>query len=161
MGRGESVSVNESARLHSCPARHFSGRGLQRGKTVWSSYVLELGHLRIFIGGDSGYDGQFKIIGEKFGPFDMAILDCAQYGADWPLIHMKPEETVKAATDLKAKSLLPVHWGKFALSYHPWTEPVERLLKASASTSLQVVTPMIGEILIIGAAPTYNHWWRI
>ena len=38
----------------------------------------------------SGYDAQFKKIGEQFGPFDLAFLECGQYGKYWPNIHMFP-----------------------------------------------------------------------
>lgn len=67
----------------------------------------------------------------KHGPFDLALLDSAQYGEAWPLIHMIPEETVRAAQDLRAKIHMPVHWGKFALSYHPWDESIRRLVLAA------------------------------
>ena len=61
------------------PARHFSGRGFSRDKSLWASFVLKTGGLTIFIGGDSGYDQSFKKIGEAFGPFDIAMLECGQY----------------------------------------------------------------------------------
>ncbi|MFZ3229348.1 MAG: MBL fold metallo-hydrolase [Pseudobdellovibrio sp.] len=99
-------------KITATPARHFSGRGLDRYKTLWASYVLELGDFRLFIGGDSGYDDQFKKIGQKFKSFDLAILECGQYGINWPYIHMFPEQTAQAAKDLNAKTLFPVHWGK-------------------------------------------------
>jgi hypothetical protein len=37
---------------------------------------------------------------------------------------------VQAAIDLKAKSLLPVHWGKFTLALHAWDEPIKRVWKS-------------------------------
>ena len=118
--------------LTAAPARHFSGRGLKRYKTLWSSFILKTSSYNLYLGGDSGYDSHFKEIGEKYGPFDIAILESGQYNTAWPLIHMMPEQTVQAALDLKAKVLLPVHWGKFTLAMHPWNEPVQRVLKAAA-----------------------------
>jgi L-ascorbate metabolism protein UlaG (beta-lactamase superfamily) len=53
----------------------------------------------------------FKEIGEKHGPFDIAILECGQYNSMWPYIHMVPEDLLKASHDLKAGVLMPVHWG--------------------------------------------------
>ncbi len=76
--------------------------------------MLQTSNYRIYLGGDSGYDSHFKEIGNRFDNIDLAILECGQYNTMWPLIHMMPEETVQAAVDLKAKQLLPVHWGKFA-----------------------------------------------
>ncbi|HSI89957.1 MAG TPA: MBL fold metallo-hydrolase, partial [Adhaeribacter sp.] len=84
-------------KLTATPARHFSGRGLKRGKSLWASFVLETPDHKIYIGGDSGYDTHFKSIGEKFGPIDIAILETGQYNKNWPYIHMMPEQTVQAA----------------------------------------------------------------
>lgn len=156
----ESISIQDSIELIATPARHFSGRGFARGKTLWSAFVLKIHGYSVFIGGDSGYDSQFKAIGEKFGPFDVALLECGQYGEDWPSIHMLPEEVPLAAKDLNAKVLMPVHWAKFALAYHAWNEPIERLLKKAAEEQVKVVTPKIGEPVIIGQNQPIETWWR-
>ncbi len=156
----EGVSLGDSAKLTATPARHFSGRGFARGKTFWSAYALRIHGYSIFIGGDSGYDSQFKIIGEKFGPFDLALLECGQYGDDWPSIHMLPEEVPMAAKDLGAKILMPVHWAKFALAYHAWTEPIDRLLLRAAQDQVVVVTPKLGEPLLIGKSRPTEKWWQ-
>lgn len=156
----DSHTVGDSISLTSTPARHFSGRGLTRGKTLWTSFVLTLNGYRLFLGGDSGYDSRFKVIGEKFGPFDLAILECGQYGKNWPNIHMFPEQTAQAAHELKAKLLLPVHWGKFALSVHSWNEPIHRLEAQLAKTPLPVVTPQIGEPFSLGGPYPRRPWWQ-
>src|SRR4030095_14709740 len=57
---GENKSIADAIKITATPARHFSGRSLSRGKTLWSSFVLEMNGLKIFLGGDSGYDDQFK-----------------------------------------------------------------------------------------------------
>jgi len=155
----ESEKTGKNIQLTAAPARHFSGRKFARGKTLWSSFILELNNYKIYIGGDSGYDSHFKTVGEKFGSFDIAILECGQYGKDWPYIHMMPEEVAQAAKDLNAKLLLPVHWGKFSLSLHPWNEPIERLLKAATENNLQVTTPMIGEPVVLQRSLPQNKWW--
>ena len=157
---GESKSISDSIRITATPARHFSGRSLSRGKTLWSSFVLEINGLKLFLGGDSGYDDQFKKIGEQYGPFDLVVLDGAQYGEAWPLIHMRPEETATAAKDLNAKLLLPVHWAKFALSYHPWNEPITRLMKKAKEMNLKTTTPKIGEPIILGQSYPESIWWQ-
>jgi len=143
------------------PSRHFSGRGLgNRFSTLWASFVIKSKSGNLFIGGDSGYYEGFREIGEKFGPFDLTILECGQYGEAWPYIHMMPEQTVRAHLDLKGKVLLPVHWGKFSLSLHPWTEPVERLLKSAEENDADVVTPKIGETFFLGGELPGEKWWR-
>ncbi len=72
----------------------------------------------IFLGGDSGYGKHFKEIGEKFGSFDLAVLECGQYNENWNWVHSFPEDAVKAASDLNAKCILPVHHSKFLLAQH-------------------------------------------
>jgi L-ascorbate metabolism protein UlaG (beta-lactamase superfamily) len=143
------------------PARHFSGRGFRGNKTLWASFVLKTGGQTIFIGGDSGYDNSFRKIGQKYGPFDLAMLECGQYDVQWPDIHMMPEETVQASIDLQAKVLLPVHWGKFTLALHPWKDPVERALKHAQTLSVKVATPQIGERVIIGENYPVTTWWDL
>jgi L-ascorbate metabolism protein UlaG (beta-lactamase superfamily) len=154
-----SAAVTDSIRLTATPARHFSGRGLTRYKTLWTSFVLNLYDYTIYIGGDSGYDTHFKTIGEKYGPFDIVMLEAGQYGTDWPYIHMFPEETVRAAQDLKAKALLPVHWGKFALAYHAWNEPIGKVVQHASDAKLPLATPKIGEPITIGEAYPTTVWW--
>lgn len=156
----EAAQVFPGIDLTCTPARHFSGRGFSRNKTLWASFVLKTGGLTIFIGGDSGYDQSFKKIGEAFGPFDIAMLECGQYDAQWPWIHMKPEQTVQASLDLKAKVLLPVHWGKFTLALHPWRDPIRRATKEAVRLNVRVTTPLIGEPIFFGETMPSTKWWE-
>lgn len=141
------------------PARHFSGRGFGRNKTLWASFVLRTNTFNLFIGGDSGYDSTFKTIGDKFGPFDLAILECGQYDLQWPDIHMMPEDTVQAGVDLRARLLLPVHWAKFTLGLHSWKDPIERAVKRADFLHTDITTPRIGEPVVIGEKPVIDPWW--
>ena len=72
---------------------------------------------------------------------------------------MMPEETAQVAVELKAKVLLPVHWGKFALATHDWDEPINRVLKKAASLNLTVITPIIGEQVILDSVMPQSKWW--
>jgi len=146
--------------LIATPARHFSGRGFTRNKTLWASFVLKTDNYRLFIGGDSGYHSAFQEIGKKYGPFDLALLECGQYAPQWPYIHMLPEQSVQASKDLRAEVYMPVHWGKFKLSIHPWREPVERAMKEAKRLGVNITTPMIGEPLILDAIASGSPWWR-
>ena len=143
------------------PGRHFSGRGLKRGQSLWSSFILKTKDANLFLGGDSGYDSHFKDIGKKFGPFDLAILEAGQYNRSWPHIHMMPEETVQASLDLNAKQLLPVHWGKFSLAMHPWNESIQRVQKKAKELQVVLRTPLMGEAFMIGEPAQHHHWWEI
>jgi L-ascorbate metabolism protein UlaG (beta-lactamase superfamily) len=156
----ESATFFSGLELTATPARHFSGRGFKRNQSLWTSFVLSVEGYKIFIGGDSGYDSSFKTIGDKLGPFDLAILECGQYNEQWPFIHMMPEHTVQAAMDLGANVLLPVHWGKFKLSLHSWTDPINRAVAQAKLMSQKITTPMIGEIVKLDTISSGSHWWK-
>jgi L-ascorbate metabolism protein UlaG (beta-lactamase superfamily) len=154
----EHIFFNEIG-LIAAPARHYTGRGVIRSKMLWSSYILKTEKHSIYLGGDSGYDTHFKTIGEKYGPFDMALLEAGQYNRSWPHIHMMPEETVQASLDLKAKVLFPIHWAKFALAMHDWDEPIRRVLKKAEELQVEVTTPKIGEAVILNQNYPVLKWW--
>ncbi len=145
----DNVVIDSVLSFTAQPARHFAGRGLKRNQTFWSSFVLKTPTHNIFIGGDSGYDTHFKTIGQKYGPFDLAILECGQYNEFWKYIHMMPEEVALAATELKAKVLLPVHWSKFRLALHPWNEPIERVTEAAKKLNMPLMRVKIGEVAVV------------
>jgi L-ascorbate metabolism protein UlaG (beta-lactamase superfamily) len=156
----ESFELENGFHVNTTSARHFSGRGFKRNQSLWMSYVLTTPSKRIFIGGDSGYDAHFAEIGQQFGPFDWAILECGQYDKSWKYIHMQPEEVAKAAFELNAKMLLPVHWAKFALGNHDWDEPIIRVSKAAKKLGVPYKTPMIGELLQLdNPNQLTSEWW--
>lgn len=150
----------DAASITAAPSRHFSGRGVTRFKTLWSSFVLEVDGFRIYLGGDSGYSCAFKEIGEKFESFDLALLECGQYNEYWPQIHMIPEQTAKAAKDLNARILMPVHWGKFVLSMHPWDDSVKRVTKTCNEIGQNYVVPKIGEVYRVNKEFKQENWWE-
>lgn len=156
----EEVILEQGFIVNTTSARHFSGRGFKSNQSLWMSFVLTTPTMKIFIGGDSGYDTHFKTIGKKFGPFDLAILECGQYNEYWQYIHMMPEETVQAAIDLKAGKAMPVHWGKFSLSIHSWDEPVIRFSDESKRRNISIITPLIGEAVDLKSNDTLTQWWK-
>jgi L-ascorbate metabolism protein UlaG (beta-lactamase superfamily) len=156
----DSVSLAGGAELTAAPARHFSGRGLIGNKTLWASFVLKTAHHSLYIGGDSGYDTHFKTIGDKFGPFDLVMLECGQYNTKWALIHLMPEEAVQASLDLRAKALLPVHWGRFTLASHQWDEPINRLVAEATKRALPLCTPLIGSAVDLSKPLPNAQWWK-
>lgn len=157
----ETVQLEDGFEVHTAPARHFSGRGLKRNGTIWLSFVLQAPGTSIYIGGDSGYDEHFKTIGEKFGPFNLAILESGQYNKSWKYIHLMPQEVVQAAHDLKAKKLMAVHWGKFSLAMHDWNEPIIQVSDISKQTNMPLLTPMIGQAVNLkDTVNTFSNWWQ-
>jgi L-ascorbate metabolism protein UlaG (beta-lactamase superfamily) len=156
----EGGKLSTTLQITCTPARHFSGRSFKRGRSLWASYVIQSNNYKIYIGGDSGYDSHFELIGKKYGPFDLAILECGQYNAYWKFIHMMPEQTAQAGIDLQAKLVLPVHWGKFSLSVHPWDESITRFTKAAQELKLNYTTPLIGEQIKLDTIIPHSRWWE-
>ncbi len=157
----EEIDIFKNFKIFTTPARHFSGRGLRRNKSLWTSFVLETPNIKIFIGGDSGYDLHFKQIGDKFGSFDLVILENGQYNQKWKYIHMMPNEVLQAAKDLKAIKLLPVHSSKFALASHAWDHPLKTITALNQPEEIKILTPMIGEKLNLqNDGQKFIHWWE-
>ena len=151
----------EGLRLVATPAQHFSGRGLSDGnRTLWASWVLIAGDTRIFFSGDSGYFDGFKAIGERYGPFDLTMVETGAYDEQWPDVHMHPEQSLQAHIDLRGRHLMPIHNGTFDLALHPWTEPFERITALAAAAGVPLVAPVMGERLDLRAPALSNHWWR-
>ena len=155
----EKTVLAEAVEITALPARHFSGRGLKRNQSLWVSFALQMPSMKLYLGGDSGYDDHFAQIGEAHGPFDLAILECGQYDNNWRYIHMLPNQIMPAARALKAKQLLPVHWSKFTLANHAWDEPVTELLKSVKENDPEVLTPMIGQKLDLFNPSGLSQWW--
>ena len=142
------------------PAQHFSGRGIfDRDKTLWASWVVQSSQSKLFYTGDTGYFGGFKQIGERYGPFDITIVETGAYNDMWSEIHMLPEQSVQAHIDLKGKAMMPVHNGTFDLSLHDWYEPFERVLAASQQHQVQLLTPIFGEGVNIVKPQSSHRWW--
>lgn len=143
------------------PARHFSGRSLaDRFTTLWGAFALKTPKHNIFFGADSGYYNGFKAIGERLGPFELAMLEIGAYNEEWESIHMGPENAVQATIDLGKPTLLPIHWGTFNLALHTWKEPVERLLVEAGKKGVDLILPAPGEIMDVNGQPYNSRWWE-
>jgi len=99
--------------IASTPARHFSGRGpFDRDENLWGGWVILGKNTRLYTSGDGGYGPHFKEIGEKYGPFDITLIEGAQYDQRWPDTHMTPEESVQANLDIKGKNMMLMRIGE-------------------------------------------------
>jgi L-ascorbate metabolism protein UlaG (beta-lactamase superfamily) len=156
----ETVPLDSGFTLYTTTARHFSGRGFSRNNTLWMSYVLQTPSMKIYIGGDSGYDTHYAEIGEKFGPIDIAIVENGQYDLKWKYIHNLPEQVLQATLDLKAKRLFPVHSSKFMMANHPWDEPLSKVTELNRNYHIPLITPIIGEIVHLkDSTQKFSSWW--
>ncbi|QQZ40687.1 MBL fold metallo-hydrolase [Pseudomonas sp. SK3(2021)] len=150
----------DGIRFIATPSQHFSGRGLFDGNnTLWASWVMIDGDSRIFFSGDSGYFDGFKRIGERYGPFDLTLMETGAYNVEWPGVHMQPEQTLQAHIDLKGHWLLPIHNGTFDLSMHAWYEPFDRILSLAWERSIAIATPQMGEAFNLSHPQRGHAWW--
>jgi L-ascorbate metabolism protein UlaG (beta-lactamase superfamily) len=121
------------------PTQHFSGRGLHdRNQVLWCSWTILGKTQRLYFAGDTGYFPGFGEIGEKFGPFDAAILPIGAYLPRWFMssVHVDPPQAAQAFLDLRARVFVPIHWGTFDLADEPMDQPPQLLL--AAADSLQI-----------------------
>jgi L-ascorbate metabolism protein UlaG (beta-lactamase superfamily) len=157
----QKIDLDSGMAIYTLPARHKSGRGLKQNNTLWLSFLLQTPEIKIYISGDGGYDNHFKAIGDQFGPIDLAIMEDGQYDSAWHYVHLLPEEALKAAQDLKAKKVLPVHHSKFVLARHAWNEPLDKMAMLAAAHHIALATPLMGEIVNLNdSSRIFDRWWR-
>ncbi len=142
-GWNEEIILDNGFIINTTSARHFSGRTFKRNRSLWMSFVLQTTSLKLFLGGDSGYDTHFSEIGNKYGPFDLAILECGQYNAYWKYIHMMPEETVQVS-----------------LSLNDWDESIKRVTIEASKKNMPLIHPMIGEEVDLNGPMKSSRWWE-
>jgi len=146
--------------LAATPAQHFSGRGLRDGNsTLWASWVVLGAHERLFFSGDTGMHEGFSKIGERYGPFDLTLVECGAYNETWPDVHMQPEQSLAAHQLVRGRTMMPVHWGTFDLAFHRWDEPAERIRALAAEQGVHLVQPRPGETVRPDTA-LQSPWWR-
>ena len=137
----ESVRVDVpeigSVTLTCTPAQHLSGRtGIDRMSTLWSSWVLESTlsiedqeprTFKLYFAGDTGYRyvpagasesevpvcPTFAEIGDKFGPFDLALLPIglAAPREFMSPVHSNADDALCIHKDLKSRKSIGMHWG--------------------------------------------------
>jgi L-ascorbate metabolism protein UlaG (beta-lactamase superfamily) len=115
------------------PAKHWGARVLHDSHRGYGGFVIEYDGRSIYHCGDSAYFSGFREIGRRLAP-EIALLPIGAYeppsGRD---VHMGPEEAVRAFEELRSKTLIPMHFGTYRMSYEPLHEPEERLKLAGAA----------------------------
>lgn len=138
------------------PAQHFSARGFtDRNRSLWCGFAIATESGRVYFAGDTGYHPEFVRIGERCGPFDLALLPIGAYQPRWFMrpVHMNPEEAVQAFIDVGGTEggvMGAMHWGTFKLTDEPMDEPPRRARAAWAAADLperRLWVPRHGETL--------------
>ncbi|WIM95260.1 MBL fold metallo-hydrolase [Actinoplanes oblitus] len=146
--------------LIATPARHFSGRGLNRDETLWASWVIKGSTRKAFYSGDTGYFPGFAEIGAEHGPFDVTLVQVGAYGDAWPDIHMFPEDGVAVHADVRGGLMIPVHWATFNLALHDWSEPADRTWREAKARGVRLAIPRPGERVDVDNPPPVDGWWQ-
>lgn len=133
---GQAIELNwwqetelAGVRIHCVPAQHFSGRSLRdRFRRLWAGWVVSGSTRRFYYCGDSGYSDDFREIGRRLGPFDLAAIPIGAYlpAAMMHFVHVTPEEALRIAQDVQARRVVAMHFGTFDLSDEPVDEPPKR-----------------------------------
>ena len=156
----QDITIDDT-QLIATPAQHFSGRAPFAGNpTLWASWVIRGDGLNLFFSGDTGYFDGFKTIGDRYGPFDLTLMECGAYDPAWTGVHMLPEQTLQAHRDLRGKWLLPVHNGTFDLAMHRWDDPLERIAHLAEDGGVHLTLPRIGQSVPVRQPPALEYWWR-
>lgn len=146
--------------LTALPARHFTGRGLRRFRTLWSSFALKTSRHNLYFGADSGPWPGFQQIGEQFGPFDLAMLEVGAWNHLWGSIHLGPNHASEAFRTLNARVLMPIHWGLFNLAFHDWWQPAELSTELAAQHHYPLFLPEPGLPTEFLGKDQNSLWWR-
>ncbi len=105
------------------PSKHWGARVLRDHHRGYGGFVLEHQGRRIYHAGDSAYFDGFQTIGELLRP-EIALLPIGAYRPEsFRNVHMGPDEAVKSFKDMRAKWLVPMHFGTFRLSFEDMEEP--------------------------------------
>jgi L-ascorbate metabolism protein UlaG (beta-lactamase superfamily) len=155
----ESVDLH-GLRLVAAPSQHFSGRGLRDGdRTLWASWVMLSTTHKVFFSGDTGYHAGFKQIGERFGPFDLTLMETGAYNSQWADVHMHPEQSLQAHLDVRGRWMLPIHNGTFDLALHAWYEPLDRIQALAWDNNVYLTTPQMGQPFYLDYPSPCVQWW--
>ncbi len=107
------------------PANHFGRRWFRERPEGYCGFVLSVEGTHLYFAGDTAYFDGFADIGARF-PLQAALLPVAAYEPAFYMrrVHCNPADAVRAFTDLRARVLVPMHWGTFPLTSERPDEPV-------------------------------------
>lgn len=158
---GDKVELGDGISIITETSHHGSGRAIGNAKNLWVSFIIQTPERKIFYTGDGGYDQHFAALGQKYGPFDWALMENGQYDPAWHSVHSHPDEVARAAEELGVRNMIPVHHSKFSLAKHAWYEPITRISEYSKNRSYRLVTPMIGELVELdNEQQIFQQWWK-
>lgn len=127
------------------PSKHWGARVLRDQRRGYGGFVLEHQGRRIYHAGDSAYFEGFKEIKKSCRP-EIALLPIGAYHPEsFRNLHMGPDEAIKAFRDLRARWLIPMHYGTFRLSFEDMDAPPRWLQQLAVEQGLTHKVRMLVE----------------
>lgn len=109
------------------PSRHWGARVVRDMHRGFGGYVIRSRQESLYHAGDTAYFPGFREIGERLRP-ELAMLPIGAYEPpSFRNVHTSPADAVRAFLDLRARYMVPMHYGSFRLSHEPMDEPLQYL----------------------------------
>jgi N-acyl-phosphatidylethanolamine-hydrolysing phospholipase D len=149
----------KTAEIVFTPTKHWTSRTpFDRNTCLWGSFALLGNKCKFFFAGDTAYCDVFKLIGEKFGPFDISAIPIGAYSPRWFMkdVHCNPAEAVQIHEDLRSKQSVAIHWGTFPMTGEDKVEPPLELARVRGLKNMsyeKFFSMAHGETLIVGDRP--------
>ena len=133
------------------PARHWGRRGVfDKNAVLWGGYILSYQNSNIYFCGDSASGSHFEEIGQRYD-IDIALLPIGAYAPEFIMKenHLNPQEAFDAFIQLKAKRMIPMHYGTFDLTDEPLDEPLLWMQEIATKNPNKICFMKAGEILTL------------
>lgn len=128
--------VRKGLQVTLVPAKHWGARTLGDHHRGYGGFLIEHQGRRIYHAGDSAYFPGFEEIGSRYAP-EIALLPIGAYHPEGMRnVHMGPEDAVRVFRDVRARWLVPMHYGTFRLSFEDMDEPPAKLREVARQAGL-------------------------
>lgn len=119
------------------PSRHWGARIVSDMHRGFGGYVIRSRRESLYHAGDTAYFPGFSEIGERLRP-ELALLPIGAYDPpSYRNVHTSPADAVRAFLDLRARYMVPMHYGSFRLSHEPMDEPLKYLAAESRKHGIE------------------------
>jgi L-ascorbate metabolism protein UlaG (beta-lactamase superfamily) len=158
---GESVTIGSSLRVHTGRATHKGNRyGFDRWRSATNMYLLESDEESAFFAGDTALTASThrlveRVLWARGRELDIALLPIGYAPAWKPGFrrgHLTGEDALLLFKTLRARAMLPYHWGTFrhvtATAHDAIDRLRARLVEHDARERVHVIEP--GETLTLG-----------
>lgn len=160
---GDDVAVGDTLRVHTGRATHRGNRyGYDRWRSATNMYLLESAEESIFFAGDTALTSSThhlveRVLWTRQRELDIALLPIGWAPAWKPGFrrgHLTGDDALALFATLRARAMLPYHWGTFRHVTSTAHDAVNRLratlLEHDARERVHVIEP--GESLTMGPA---------